>query len=355
MSEPIIIELEFTGDCWYNPTRFQEQLNQIPLGQPVTLDLRSEGPSLQALGVCDVIDSWLCNRQQPPSDVRIIRWGNSAEFVPYRLIACSNPSHFFAMSRNYWSESAPDLEQQLSYHKFFGLFIGRMTYARATIIYQCLVGKQNIFVSKMSSPSPYPWQLVPQDEINLECMSDWLPTNQQYRMFGWYNQNTIPSVDQKTVRDQFASVHAYADTNRSLLNYYDRFAVEIVCETYTLGNTFFPTEKTIRPIMACKPVVVYGPQYFLARLRAMGFKTYSSLWDESYDLYEGPKRWRLIQKTMNSLQEKSKQDQQQLLAQAHEIAQHNRQKLQSMIPPSEFRNKELEIGSEIGQLRPLLT
>jgi hypothetical protein len=55
-------------------------------------------------------------------------------------------------------------------------------------------------------------------------------------------------------------------------------------------------------------------------------------------MYEGPERWRLIQETMNFLQDKSKQDQQHLLAQAHEIAQHNRQKLQSMIPANEFKN-----------------
>ena len=325
MSEPIIVE--FSGDCWNNPVQFQTQLNQVPLGESVILDMRSEGPSLQALGVTDVINRWLQDRRQSPDSVLLQRWSNSVEFVPYRLDKCNKVSHFFFMCRNYWLDAEPTLDQQLTYHNLFGLFVGRVTHARAVILYQCLVRKQNIFVSKMSSPSPYPWQLNPQDEIDLDCLTDWLSTNQQYRMFEWYDRYPIASVDQMTVRDQFVTPESYADTNRSLLNHYGRFAIEIVCETYTQGNTFFPTEKTIRPIMACKPVLVYGPQYFLARLRTMGFQTYHDLWDESYDLYQGVQRWHMIHKVMQSISEKTPDEQHQLLAKAHEIALHNRQRL----------------------------
>ena len=328
MSEPIIVE--FSGDCWYRPTLFQDQLNQVPPGASVILDIRSEGPSLQALGVTDIINTWLRDRQQSPQSVQLSHWSNPVEFVPYRLNRCSQVSHFFFMSQNYWLDQEPSLTQQLSYHNLFGLFVGRMTWPRAVILYQCLIGRQNIFVSKMSSPSPYPWQMNPLDEINLDCLPDWLSTNQQYRMFTWYDQFTIPSVDQMTVRDQFTTPDSYADTNRSLLNYYDRFAIEIVCETYTMGTTFFPTEKTIRPVMAAKPMLVYGPRYFLARLRTMGFQTYNDLWDESYDLYQGTERWQAIQMVMQSIREKTPDDQQQLLAKAHEIARHNRQHLHNI-------------------------
>lgn len=328
MSEPIIVE--FSGDCWNNPTQFQTQLDQVPRGESVILDMRSEGPSLQALGVTDVINRWLRDRQQSPDSVQLLRWSNPVEFVPYRLTQCSNPSHFFFMSQNYWLDPEPIFDIHAN-KKLFGLFLGRMTHARAVILYQCMVGKQNIFVSKMSSPSPPPWQLNSQDEINLDCLSDWLSTNQQYRMFTWYDQHTVPSVDQKTVRDQFATPDAYVGTVSSLLNYYNRFAIELVCETYTMGNTFFPTEKTIRPIMAAKPLLVYGPQYFLARLRTMGFQTYHDLWDESYDFYQGAKRWQAIQKVMQSISEKTSDQQQQLLAKAHEIALYNRRRLYDIV------------------------
>ena len=328
MSETIV--LEFSGDCWNNPTQFQTQLNQVPPGESVVLDMRSEGPSLQALGVCDVIDTWLRNRKQSPESVQLLRWSNPVEFVPYRLVKCSNPSHFFFMSKNYWIDVEPVFDQNSNIN-LFGLFIGRMTSARAVILYQSCVTRQNIFVSKMTSPSLYPWQVNTQDEIDLDQLSEWLSTNRQYRMFEWYDRYPVPSVDQKTVRDQFTTPESYADTNRSLLNHYGRFAIEIVCETYTMGNTFFPTEKTIRPIMACKPMLVYGPRYFLARLRTMGFQTYYDLWDESYDFYQGPERWRMIQEVMQSISEKTPDEQHQLLAKAHAIALHNRRHLHNIV------------------------
>lgn len=328
MAETIVVE--FSGDCWNNPTQFAQQLNQIPPGESVVLDMRSEGPSLESLRVRNVIDSWLSERQQSPDSVQLWRWSNPVEFVPYRQTQCSNPSHFFFMSQNYWLDSQPVFDAHAN-KNLFGLFLGRMTYARAVILYQCMVTKQDVFVSKMSSPSPYPWQLNPQDEINLDCLSDWLNTNQQYRMFTWYDQYTVPSVDQMAVRDQFATPESYADTNRSLLKHYDSFAIELVCETYTQGNTFFPTEKTIRPIMAGKPILVYGPQYFLARLRTMGFQTYNTLWNETYDLYSGAERWQRIQAVMKSLNEKSQDERNQLLVQTHAIALHNRQHLRNIV------------------------
>jgi hypothetical protein len=146
-------------------------------------------------------------------------------------------------------------------------------------------------------------------------------------MFNWFDSNPISSIDSKSVRDQFVNPMAWVDTNTSLLQHYNRFAVEIVCETYTLGNTFFPTEKTIRPIMAAKPMIVYGPQYYLARLRDMGFRTYNEIWDESYDLYQGPERWKLMRESMNTLFECGRNYQHLVLTRAHEIAMHNRQHL----------------------------
>ena len=98
-----------------------------------------------------------------------------------------------------------------------------------------------------------------------------------------------------------------------------------------MGNTFFPTEKTIRPVMAAKPMLVYGPRYFLARLRTMGFQTYNDLWDESYDFYQGSKRWRMIQEVMQSINTKTPEEHQQMLVRAHEIALHNRRHLHDIV------------------------
>ena len=40
-----------------------------------------------------------------------------------------------------------------------------------------------------------------------------------------------------------------------------------------------------------KPLLIYGPRYFLRRLRDLGFQTWHQFWDESYDDLEGYPRW----------------------------------------------------------------
>jgi hypothetical protein len=330
MTEPIAIE--FSGDCWNNPDQFQQQINQHPSGEPLILDMRSEGPSLESLGVTRVINEWLRDRRLPPDSVQLSGFSNPVEFVPYQKVNCSKISHFFFMGKDYWLHTEPTLEKQLQYLKPFGLFIGRLTISRSVILYKLMRSgtgsvRDQIFASLMKDTQPFPWKLPDKNRYNLEKISDWLPLYDQVDMFNWFEVGHISSVDSKEVKDQFCDPMAWVGTNTSLLQYYHNFAVEIVCETYTLGNTFFPSEKTIRPLMAAKPIIVYGPRYYLARLREMGFRTYNEIWDESYDLYQGTERWNLMRKTMNRLLECSRADQQIVLTQAYEIAMYNRQHL----------------------------
>jgi hypothetical protein len=324
-----LISLQIVGDCWNSPTEFQNQINQHPPGAPLEIDLRNEAPCLGKLGVTDVLNTWIKNRQISPDQVHLHRWANTVEYVPYRKIRPSSDtpiSHFFHMVKNYWQPGEPSLEKQLQYHQTFGLFIGRLTISRAVILYQSAVLHNNIFISKMKHSMPLPWYHEVEQK-NLENLSEWVSLREQADIFSWYNNNPIPSIDDKSVTDQFVTPISYIDTNTSLLQHYHKFAVEIVCETFTLGETFFPTEKTMRPIMSAKPMIVFGPRYHLARLRSMGFQTYHTIWDESYDLYEGPERWHHMKKSMRTLIECGRSDQHRILAQAHEIAMFNRQRL----------------------------
>jgi hypothetical protein len=75
-----------------------------------------------------------------------------------------------------------------------------------------------------------------------------------------------------------------------LRRWYSIFDIELVAETYCHGDTFFVTEKTVRPIVAGKSMMVYGPQNYLARLRDLGFQTWNHIWDETYDQLTGALR-----------------------------------------------------------------
>ena len=72
-----------------------------------------------------------------------------------------------------------------------------------------------------------------------------------------------------------------------------------VAETITRGESFFATEKTVRPIVGCRPFLLYGTVGFLKNLKQAGFRTFSELWSEDYDQFEGPERWNQIKLTID--------------------------------------------------------
>jgi len=91
-------------------------------------------------------------------------------------------------------------------------------------------------------------------------------------------------------------------------NAYPNFLIEIVSESFVAGKTFFISEKTIKPMLFKKPMIIMGAKNYLAYLRQMGFRTFADFWDESYDGYEGKDRYFKILKLIDTLATKSFQE-----------------------------------------------
>jgi hypothetical protein len=120
-----------------------------------------------------------------------------------------------------------------------------------------------------------------------------------YAVSPWHKLvQAIPSIDDMSVSDQY---HGAMDTNLSLLKFYNQFQIEVVAETMCAGISFFPTEKTFRPITGRRPFLVFGSIHFLNNLRSLGFRTYSECWDESYDQYQGQERWQRIRQVIDDI------------------------------------------------------
>lgn len=100
----------------------------------------------------------------------------------------------------------------------------------------------------------------------------------------------------------FCTTNEHTD---QLAYFYPGFLIDIVAETWAHGNCFFPTEKTIRPMLLKKPFIVFGGQDYLEYLRQMGFRTFGDFWDETYDGYEGADRYIRILELIDRLAEKS--------------------------------------------------
>ena len=107
---------------------------------------------------------------------------------------------------------------------------------------------------------------------------------------------------------------------------YESTDIEIVLETLFDDDRLQLTEKSLRPIAVGQPFILAGTQGSLEYLRSYGFKTFNSVWDESYDLIEDPAE-RLIQiaELMKYISTWLPHQREHNMAQAQAIAEYNRQ------------------------------
>jgi hypothetical protein len=116
----------------------------------------------------------------------------------------------------------------------------------------------------------------------------------------------------------------------SLLRYSDLIDPEIYNQTFftalieTVQHEDFCvfTEKTAKPIIAQRPFVVFGSAGQLKALQKLGFKTFSPVIDESYDLELKPKI--RFKKVLDSMYELGKQDPLDVYEKLKEVLQHNK-------------------------------
>lgn len=94
------------------------------------------------------------------------------------------------------------------------------------------------------------------------------------------------------------------NTNTGYINYteaydlvpwYNKIFCDVICETVHNGQTFAFTEKSARCWLTKTPFLVFGPRNYLANLRRLGFQTFGTFWNESYDRYDNADRILLIQ------------------------------------------------------------
>ena len=97
----------------------------------------------------------------------------------------------------------------------------------------------------------------------------------------------------------------------------------LVTETVATGRRHHLTEKTFKPIAMGMPFVIVGTRGSLKYLRSYGFKTFESIWDESYDDAEDGVRIQQIASLLRNLDELSLDGKQELFDQCHEIIEHN--------------------------------
>jgi len=103
---------------------------------------------------------------------------------------------------------------------------------------------------------------------------------------------------------------------------YNQTYYSFVCETFTNPRIACFTEKFAKPIIAQRPFVVFGSEHHLRAFRSLGFKTFGSEIDESYD--EETNKDRRIDKIIQAMHELSQKDPRVVLENLRPVLEHNK-------------------------------
>jgi len=121
------------------------------------------------------------------------------------------------------------------------------------------------------------------------------------------------------------------------------FSLVSETEFFTKWN-IYTTEKTIKPIQQYHPFVILGNPNTLKYLQSMGFQTFSSVWDESYDneIIDSVRIFK-VSKLVNSLIKKTDDEWVDILKKIKPILIHNRELLKKYSANNNIFNIEQTI------------
>jgi hypothetical protein len=99
----------------------------------------------------------------------------------------------------------------------------------------------------------------------------------------------------------------------------------VVSETFFAEeeNCAFISEKTFKAFTTHNPFIIYGPRYTLAKLKDLGYKTFSKFIDESYDELNAVERYNAIVGEMRRLSSLSPRQKLDMTVRMQDIHSHN--------------------------------
>jgi hypothetical protein len=158
-------------------------------------------------------------------------------------------------------------------------------------------------------------------QVNSQSLTDAVSTNSWHWPQGanvvsitdtlnWSSGNQIEFAGMTTNISNIVPVDIYNDTCYS-----------IVTETYYNSDFVMFTEKTAKPLIAKRLFVMFAGTGYLAHLRRLGFQTFDSVIDESYDLEPDDKtRWQMA---FDQVEYLCNQPQEVILQKIQPILEHN--------------------------------
>lgn len=284
LSESLKFTISGTSDIFWNKNQFFEFLlkNQK---QSIELTVVPEAICLDTLGVYEILDMFEFE------SVTILTW-NPLESHPKYNVNLIGHNYCFDFCARHHTKIHTELHNwdlkytfMCLYHRPTASKLGMASYAEQ---YSSL-----IHFSIDTSPDN-----LNQFEFNKLLNYDVASMVRASQLIQTMPKLIAPS-------DHYSGFNFY-DFSDLITSFYKSIFVDLVGENHVLGNTFFPSEKTIRPILLKKPFIVFASKNFLEYLRQMGFRTFSDFWDEEYDGFDQGDRLKRIYKTIDYIGSLSK-------------------------------------------------
>jgi hypothetical protein len=235
----------------------------------VRITMDQEGSDLTELGLYSLLDD-ICKTFKFQKSSIVIETCNQLEEHPEYIIQ-KHPPLYISSGQKFAKNNIPT-KKNLTKH--FGIFISRSNWQRLWIASEL----HKNYKEKTSMTFHY-------DSLS-EYHRPHLGVDNLIRAIGArvaldLTSEFLPILPLKN--DAVDSYPILTPAHFSISKIYHEFFVELVCETFVAGKTFYPTEKTWRPLICRTPFMVHGPVNFLKNLKKLGFKTFDKWWDESYD------------------------------------------------------------------------
>jgi hypothetical protein len=297
------------------PMRVVDIIKEYQDTGQVIISTNSEGISLSDANLYTILD-YICEQFDIDKNKVTIITNNTEEFNnDYRIVINSN--HWIDKSKPVFNW---ELLPKLDILKHVGCFLGKPNWHRLVIsswLYnnhqtQCL---QTMHYDVLEERHRIDAELT---DINIDAV------NELESVVSFTKHCPL------TLDEGFLNYTIGPPDHYQIINRYNEIFLDLVVETYVTGLTFFPTEKTLRPIIASTPFIIMGPQGYLSNLQRMGFKTFSNWWDESYDALGNYARIQKIKLILTDIFTWDQTRILQTLTEMKEILSHNRQHLRTM-------------------------
>ena len=130
----------------------------------------------------------------------------------------------------------------------------------------------------------------------------------------------------------WSRINQQSTVDNDIMSWYNNIFIDVVCEKMITGQTFFPTEKTARPLATKTPFLIMAAPNYIKNLHKLGFQSFGKFWDEGYDYQQGVQRVESIQRITDDLAKLDHEQLQNMYQRMTPILDHNYKTYMELTP-----------------------